>query len=483
MLKYRGNIKDQWIDFKYWGLNWLSILGLVATNPYKVIIALFKYPWIYDLLKTNNLVKRYNEGRNGTALLLSNINLYYVIRGVIRALKTIVYGTKDTVLENCMVPTEIYQAMDLKVFMAELPAALLPMEDQHTCDKYMDLIENNGLPGDTCSYPRITAGVFAAGEIPRDVKVLISNNLPCEAGMQSHAYYEDNMCVPAYRLDVPYNFKEEDALNLFVEDIRGLIAFLEKHTGHLMDWDKLREVLTRYNQMNELELEHWEMTASDNPPLANENIWIPHFWNYNIEPGNLDSIAWYNEIHKHIKKAYDRKESPLKNLRFRSVLWNPPTFAYAHFWNWLEQCWGIACLNDMESFGHFEDMFIDTTTNETMLKGLAKKWCNATMSRHTRGPMENYLPDLWHMFERFRADFILVAGHIGCRSSVAMTGLMKEEAQKRGIPFCIFDYELMDSRVCSHQGIRDQINSFMVNVMKATPLDERLLVIDDDTQW
>jgi hypothetical protein len=64
-----------------------------------------------------------------------------------------------------------------------------------------------------------------------------------------------------------------------------------------------------------------------------------------------------------------------------------------------------------------------------------------------------------------------------------MNGVMREQAQKRGIPMCFFDYELTDSRVCSRQGIRDQISSFMTNVMKAEPLDESLPVIDDDGDW
>lgn len=483
MRKYRGNIKDQWVDFKYWGLNWLNILGLVPTNPYKVIKGMLKYPWIYDLLKTNNLVKRMNEGRNGTALLLSNIGYYHCVKGVVMMVKTFIYDSKNTILVNNLIPPEIYEAMDLKALMFEIPGGLVSMLDQHSVDKYMDIIENNGLPGDTCSYPRIAAGIFAAGEFPMDVKAIVSNNLPCDGGMASYGYYEDSLNVPIYRLDVPYNFKNEENIATYVEDMKGMISFLEKHTGHRMDWEKLRLVLNRYNTMNEIELERWEMMRTDIPPIANDNVWFPHLWNYNFNPSSADLNQWYQEIQKVTKEAYDRKEPALKNQRFRAVLWNPPTFGYPHFWNWIERCWGIACLNDMETFGQFEDMFIDTSTNDTMLTGLAKKWCNATMSRHNRGPKENTLPDLFDMTEKFRADFIIVANHIGCRASLGLHGAMKEEARKKSIPICFFDYELMDSRVCSRQGIRDQLNNFMFNVMKAKPLDEGLLVMDDDAEW
>ena len=483
MLKYKGNLKDQWIDFKYWALTWGDILKLVASNPYKVVIALFRYPWIYDLLKANHLGKLYNEGRNGTAMLLSLKTLNAVVKSIIRLLKMFVYDTKNTIITQIMIPPQIYQAMGLKWFIPELPSTVLPMVDQHTSEKYMDLIESEGLPGDTCSYPRITAGVYAAGEMPKNLKAMIACNLPCEGGFASYAGIEEGENIPTYRLDIPNDFKSEEGMKTFVEDLKGMIAFLEEKTGNHMDWDKLQEICGRFNELMEMELERWEFARSDVPAIASENIWLPHFMYFNVEAGTTESVELYRELHKVIKAAHEKKEPAVKNMRFRAVLWNPPTFAYAHFWNWLERCWGIACLNDMETFGNFGELFIDTSSHDSMLAGLARSWSNMTMVRHTRGAVENYLPQLWQMTEMFKADLIIVANHIGCRSSMSLSGIMGEEARKRNIPMCTFDYELMDSRVCSRQGIRDQISNFMVNVMKASPLDESLLVIDDDSEW
>ena len=114
----------------------------------------------------------------------------------------------------------------------------------------MDIIENEGLPGDTFSLPRITAGMFAARHIPKNPKVLISNNLPCEGGMASYGYYEQELDIPTYRLDIPYNFKDEENIEIIAEDMKNMVLFLEEHTGHKMDWEKLREILYTFNQIN-----------------------------------------------------------------------------------------------------------------------------------------------------------------------------------------------------------------------------------------
>ena len=70
-----------------------------------------------------------------------------------------------------------------------------------------------------------------------------------------------------------------------------------------------------------------------------------------------------------VKEAYAKKQRQVKKARFRCVQWNVPTFTYATFWNWLERCWGIECVMDLETYGRLS--YIDTSTEESV-KGLGK---------------------------------------------------------------------------------------------------------------
>ncbi len=135
----------------------------------------------------------------------------------------------------------------------------------------------------------------------------------------------------------------------------------------------------------------------------------------------------------------------------------------------------------METFLHLP--LIDTSTPDSMLLGLAEHYSNAPMSRNNRGPAENWLDDLSAMTSLYKPDFILDLNQMACRSSLAMNGVMKEWGREKNVPICFVDYNLYDMRVVSRQGVRDQINSFMLNVMKATPLDESLLEFDDSADW
>ena len=75
-----------------------------------------------------------------------------------------------------------------------------------------------------------------------------------------------------------------------------------------------------------------------------------------------------------------------------------------------------------------------------------------------------------HLLESYSADMLLVAGHVGCKESQAMNTLLREKCREKGVPLLIFDYDMMDPRIVSRDGIKNQINQFMENVMQAERL-------------
>ncbi len=479
--KSKGNLKDQWVDFKYWSKLWAIMLSTNSPDKEKMGEASLKYPWMIDFMKTNHMVKMYNEGRTGTALKMNWMVNIENTKFTIKMLQNVILDPDNTVMAQVMVPTQIYHAMGLNFFTIEQPAGILAMMDQHSHLHYMDFIQNCGLPDDTCSYTSQTPGIVLSGHMPVTNTCIVSSNLPCESGAISYSILEDYFGLPTYRLDVPYDFKSADGIKTYVEDLKGLIAFLEEHTGHTMDWDKLKEICDRENEITQIEMERFELQRTAIPPVPGDVLWQSHLMYMSGDPGQEEGLELFKKLQKLWRKAYYFKEPGVKNMKYRVVLWNPPSFGYAHMWNWLERCWGIGIINDMETFSQMT--MIDTSSRESIIEGLAEHMCNAPMSRHNRGPAENWMEDLNLMTTLYRPDFILNMNQMSCRSSLAMTGAMKEWGREKDLPICFVDFNLYDNRVVSRQGQRDQVNNFMLNVMKATPLDESLLVFDDSQGW
>jgi len=481
MREYKGSLSDQWYEYKYWCKTYGEILKFTASGPIPVLKALLKYPWIYDLLKINATAKRVTLGISGTPMKALDNSIYHLTKFIVGQLKNAVFDPENTVVHDVMLPPLIVKAMHLNTLVPEAIMSVgVAMCDIHAAHSYMDYMVNHGLPADTCTFPKIATGAVVSGQFP-SASCIISSNLPCDSGQSSYYAMQRKLNLPMYTVDIPYNFNEEEGIDAVKEDWYGAIKFLEKHTGHKMDWDRLKVLCENYNKKLELELEEREMLRTDRPPLAGAVIQRNHTVHMNVNGGSEEAVEAFQETYDLMKNAFKNGELAVKNLRYRAVLWNPTTMCYYNWMSWIEQVWGVAILADMETYGN--EKFIDTSSNDAMMSSIAFLSNSGPMSRHTRGSQEHYIRDFNKMAQDYNADFVIVAAHMSCRNSQAMTGIIREECKKHNMPLCMIDYELFDNRIVSRQGIRDQISNFMRTVMHAEPLNESLLVIDDEKNW
>ena len=120
----------------------------------------------------------------------------------------------------------------------------------------------------------------------------------------------------------------------------------------------------------------------------------------------------------------------------------------------------------MEMYGYRAYSFIDTSTPEIMLQGLAHDMMGGPMARHTRGPAKNYYEDLIKVIEQYDGDMVLMGAHIGCKSSFSVMGIVREVLRKHGTPFLPIQYDVSDPRITPPEDIRNQVTQFMETVMQ-----------------
>lgn len=460
---------------------WLIHLRFRIANLWKVaklilrhgiidsVRDLMRYPWIATLLKVNRLLYRQSLHKSSNYHRATGYLLAEIVTGVTRFMGGVFFHKDRLVIHEDMIPTEILRAMNLTPFMAELLGILMPIIDEHSMEKYIDICENHGIPADICTLPKTTMGMLLNNEFP-EAHAVITSNLPCDGGMASYVLFEQKMPeTPIFRLDIPYYFKDQKAKDYFVDELKNMISWLEEHTPGKMDWEKLKEICEERNRMVELELELWDIIRARPAYMANEPVWMSHLWGFNVEPGNPEMTELFRKI---VALARDNREKNIpaaKDERYRAVLWNPPFLHSIGLLNWAEETWGITLILDSMSFNRLP--FIDTTTKETMLEGLAETIMNGPMARHTRGPAENYLNDIFHMYRHFELDMVWVAGHIGCKNTMALNGMLKEKCREAGVPLLILEYDLSDPRVVPKERMMEQVNHFMENIMKAERVD------------
>jgi benzoyl-CoA reductase/2-hydroxyglutaryl-CoA dehydratase subunit BcrC/BadD/HgdB len=454
---------------KYWLLTWIKIIPFVLKHGiFNTLRDLRRYPWLVIMLKVNRLLGTLGKGRSKRYQLATSLIISGVVTGVTEMLGRIFFKPDRLIIHEDMVPPEIFRAMGLSTFVAELNGLLLPMIEPHSMETYIDECENEGIPPDICSLPKSTMGLFLKEETP-PAKAIVTSNLPCDGGMSSYSLIEKKLNIPTFRLDIPHHFKDERALAYFAEELKRMIRWLEEHTPGRMDWDRLREICEERNRMVELELELWDLVRIRPAPIAGEVVWLTHLWFFNLFPGSKTSTQLIQKLVALGKQNLEEGVSAVKDEKYRTLLWNPPLVHFVDLFNWAEHAYGISLVMDSMTFNRLP--YIDTSTPDTLLEGIGRNIMNGPMARHTRGPADNYLDDIFHIHKQFDLDMLWVGGHIGCKNTQALNGMLRERCREAGLPLLIIDYDLSDPRIVSREGILEQVNHFMENIMKAKRLD------------
>ena len=436
----------------------------LRRRPWQVLLDARRHPWLYSLGRVNNLHTMMTRGRTGR---YREANAH-VVTSIVSAITDMLEGAflrpERLVLHEDLVPPEILFGMGLEPWMAEFLGIVLPMIDVSRVEGFIDAAENEGIPADVCSLPKSTLGLTLKGQMPPPIAT-VTSNMPCDGGMSQYALIERRLGVPTYRLDVPHDFYSERAVAYFVGELKRLIDWLHRHTPGRMDWDRLRAVCEERNRMMELELDLWDLAAHRPAPVAAEPVYLSHLIHGVARPGTRRGTKLFRRLVRLAAKNLKEGVAAVEPERFRTALWNPPTMMCVDLFAWAEQQWGVALIMDMLTYHRHP--FVDTSTPETMLSDLARIIMQGPMSRHTRGPAENFFSDLFYFYERFDLDMIWMAGHIGCKNTQALLGMFREKCREREIPLLIIDYDLSDSRVVPPEGIRSQVDTFMETVMCA----------------
>ncbi|MBP7739007.1 MAG: 2-hydroxyacyl-CoA dehydratase [Spirochaetes bacterium] len=449
---------------KYLILILLSFAHLaLRRGPLSLIRDMMRYPWILTLLKAPLLMGRFAHGRTGLYREANELLISFIVKRMVHVLIYTLKRNDRFIIHQEMVPPEISQAMGLNVWPAELLSILLPIIDTHAAERYIDRCENEGVPPDVCSHVKMTLGVVLNGEMPPSSNI-VSSNLPCDGNMTGYEITRRWNDAAIYRLDIPFNFYDDRAADYFAGELRRMIAWLEENTPGRMDWDRLRRICEERNRMAELEIELWEIISARPSPLAAEPVYLSHLWAFNIDPGNPVATRHFKRLVDMARRNLEADVAAVPNERFRAVLWNPPLLHFSDLFQWAEEAYGVTLVIDSMTYN--SQPLIDTATPDTMLRDLGKIIMQGPMARHTRGPAENYIDDIFRIYQRFDLDMVWVAGHIGCKNTMALNQMLREACRERGVPLLIIEYDLSDQRICSHEGIIRQIDHFMQNVMK-----------------
>jgi benzoyl-CoA reductase/2-hydroxyglutaryl-CoA dehydratase subunit BcrC/BadD/HgdB len=436
--------------------NYSTLASLLARiGPLEFVRYYRKFAWMPMATRIHELMDHGMNYRDAMGEVI-----YLLFQYITGVLETHAKNPENLVWHEELLTGEIPRAMGLTPFMTESLGLVFPLVDSEAAIPYVDRTENAGFPADMCSFIKTSLGQVLAEDLPKPHLILTTNS-PCDSAMAGYLPIEKQLDVPVFRLDHPFDTNER-SLDYYTRGLWKMIDFLEEKTSRKMDFDRLKEICEERNRATEYILEFRELMRSRPAPMGGLVLTMSIF-GHSVLPGTEATTRFCKRLRDQAKRRVEMNTGAVEDERIRMILWNPPFLIDAGLFRWMEETFGAVVVMDMLAYRSFS--IIDTSSPESMIRGLAYDMMKGPMARHTRGPAGNYYEDLIRLVREYEADMVLIASHQGCKNALALAGILRELFRKQEIPLLDIQYDLVDPRVTPPDEIRNQVSHFMETVM------------------
>lgn len=482
-------------DFAGWLKIWGAMMGMVMKDPVSIAEGLFEYRWLSSYLSLPAFADRNNLGLRGPHVTMAHELFLPVFRYGADTIATILMaderlGGNEKIQKKLLLFDEMTMSQMMAGFpnLEGIPYQLMPVFmvseiDQLVCIPYIDAVESFGLPSDTCPVPTSECGAAIMDALPHCGLGFISTSTPCDGSDMATSYQDRRFKMPTYPLTLPVRYDDEDTVDCGAEDMKRCIRWVEELTGETWDWEHYFKVIRRFNEETNYEMNKWDVNKTPYPQVIGPAYELFRKWSYEMDGGlNPRTMKTFKRVDKMMMKAYEKKMNPYRApIRHRAIVWSCPAHYYANFSNWLQNCWGIGVLVEMESL-NFTKM-LDTYDKEEAIRDLARLYERMVMRKHTNGGHVHVLEELWKQVEEFNVEIVIMYQHVCCKTMSGLQGLFDEQAREKGIHLIWVEHDLMDPRTVSRRDMRSKVNNYMMNVFQEEPLDPSLVEFEDDVTW
>ena len=355
--------------------------------------------------------------------------------------------------------SELFVALDIQSICCESWGVLGREVDPEHVTKNIDAAHEAGIPDDLCSFDKAIIGSLLLGKMPPPTMIVLSA-MPCNSSTITYQAVAELTGAPMWTNDSPYDMDQEGAMDYWVGQYKGLISFLEAHTGRKMDYDRLKEVVEESNRCVEYWLEAMELQKLK--PAPRSGTLGAGTSGSIVLCGTPTSTAAMKALLDDTRGRVARGETAVPDEKAR-VIW----FHFGIGWDRPLMEW-MKDLGAVVPYVEFDDYRvepIDTSTTERMVRGLAWRALQAPMGKLGRGAFDEYIEDLHYAIDEWKGDCVVLAAHPGCKWIMGACGLIRDACREHGVPLLVYDVDLVDPRITSAEESRTRIEQFLATVI------------------
>ena len=374
-------------------------------------------------------------------------------------------------------PHELFHAMDILMLTNQWWSAYIAAKQLSA--RYFEVMEREGFPSSSCRYCSLglactldnDPSTAPWGGLPRPT-VLVAR-MTCDCIQRVFSLWAEALGSRFYALEAP-GWPTKDAqwfehsktdwetvydsrrIDLMVEEMKGLIQLLEEETGRTFEDAKLKALMERINEQEEL-MEAASRLATRSRPcpvgIAEQmpNVMIPQW-----HRGDPWAVEHARKFHDEVKARVDAGLGTVPEERIRLMwigagLWHDPGF-----YNALEEKHGAVFVWSMYlPFAGPQYIRYDLSDP---LRALASRICSMNEVLHLPPWMNS-----WMVAEAkaCHIDAVVMLTPRTNRISVSGIKLTHQSLEAAGIPVFEIDADMVDATGWSHDEMVGRVSAFL----------------------
>jgi len=406
---------------------------------------------IESLLRACRIISRMNRNRPETT---RSEQLYYQMldkyfSNVLKARQENGFVAAHTVF----FPVEILYAMGVTPLHSEVTTwtSGLLLGNQA---EFLTAGAEAGLAAEICSPHRGLAGGYFNKLLPRPDAVLWSN-LICDNTAKSGEYISELTGTPGFFLDHPFDDTPLERAYM-VEELKDMVAFLEKLTGRKMDWDKLSGGIAEMDKQIKLQSEIAELRKAVPSPFPTRRFleFLTVDYMFASQP---EATEYLEALRDELKGMVEQKKGAVKSENFRLMSFFVPPIYLIGFLDALFQEFGaVSAVEPLFTYWKY-----DPLDPSHPLESVVKKSYMIPESRTMYGPFgKKTLDEIAECVRDYKIDGAIYYAFIGCRHSCAAIKVIKDLLNEVDVPVLTLDCDIVDPTVNNQTEVRQKMEQF-----------------------
>jgi len=354
------------------------------------------------------------------------------------------------VWHSLFMPTEIFQAMDIVPFTAEMASA--GIAGAGISRVLVEKGESYTQCMDSCSFATCSAGAMLEHLFPEPDFIVTTSQL-CDTAIKLARFSAQITGRKEFFIDVPFGGvvmnpdQYRDAVDYVAKQLRSMVKFIEQETGRKLDKNRLYEVMQRSNEAREWFLKAMELRKNNFPlvrgvQMLDYSVVLLNIW------GTDAAVDIFKTLYEEMLAAC-AKGGISKGIH--RIVWIHLRPYYDNtIINYIEKERGAYLVHEMSNW-----IFWDAFDPEDPYRSLARKM----LSNPAYSPVEVQF-DIYQKYKKpFNIDGTIGFTHKGCRHLYSSIHMCAEHL-KDVVPWLVIDGDCIDPRAYSFPLVKTRIDAF-----------------------